>query len=176
MIRISHRHRNRGRWQGLFPYLLLAGLSLAMTACQTPGRIASTSEPGTAYSGVFIWDSERVLADQAVQCLKIEFDKREELPDGRLRLTGVTRYVTGPIDEINYVEAEVIYRAEDRSFRMWERNATSENFVSDGYFEGYFEPGLFLMTGRWVSESGGESGTLTLRLGADAPCRLPAPL
>lgn len=176
MTPIAHRYRDSIRWKGLVPYLVLVGLSLGMAACQATGQTSPVREPGTAYSGVFIWDSDRVLADQAVQCLQIEFDKREELPDGRLRLTGVTRYVTGPIDEINYVDAEVIYRAEDRSFRMWERNATSQSFVSDGYFEGHFEPGLFLMTGRWVSESGGESGTLTLRLGADAPCRLPAPL
>lgn len=176
---MNRRPPNRGRgvqWKNLMSYLLLFGLSLTATACQTAGRDVPVHEPGNTYSGVFIWDSDRVLADQAVQCLKIEFDKREALSNGRLRLTGVTRYVTGPIDEINYVDAEVIYRAEDRSFRMWERNATSDNFVSDGYFEGFFEPGLFLMTGRWVSESGGESGTLTLRLGADAPCRLPAPI
>lgn len=143
-------------------------------ACQTGPAEDRASVPVLApvYSGYFVWDSERRHGDAALQCMQLVLDAQERLDDGRVRMTGVTRYVTGPNADVNFVEAEVIFDPETGRFEMWERNATSNNFVSDGRFRGKVEPGRRLLTGTWLSDGNGESGRLTLRIGADAPCTM----
>ena len=69
---------------------------------------------------------------------------------------------------------ELIYDPVKHSCELWERNATSDNFVADGRFKGQFKPDALFLNGVWASDSGGESGRLTLRKGADAPCTMAA--
>ncbi|MDF1748837.1 MAG: hypothetical protein P1V34_08190 [Alphaproteobacteria bacterium] len=146
----------------------------ALTACQTTSKMETTEAPATVYSGYFVWDSERPQGDAALQCIQLVFTDREELQDGRLRLTGVSRYITGPDNEINFVDTELIYDPTKHSFELWERNATSDNFVADGRFLGKLKPDALFLDGVWASDSGGESGRLNLRVGADAPCAMAA--
>ena len=169
-----------GRWGGH----AAAGLAfLALAACQAEPASSQAGGTGTAggpgvmtlapvYSGYFVWDSEREHGDAALQCMQLVLNSEETLADGRVRLTGVTRYITGPNDEVTFAEAEVIFDPDTRAFEMRERNPTSDNFVSDGRFLGKAKPGRLLLEGLWQSDGGGESGRLTLRIGADAPCTM----
>lgn len=159
-----------GPIQGLKTVLLAAALGLVLSACQTT---ANAVQPAPIYSGYFVWDSDRPLGDQALQCMRMVFDGEEVLGDGRKRLTGVTRYITGPDGEVNFVKAELIYDPGSGVFEMWEHDATSDDFVGDGKFQGRFLADALLLEGAWASDGDGESGRLSLRRGADAPCFLP---
>jgi hypothetical protein len=141
---------------------------VGLAGCQT----LSTVHPAPVYSGYFVWDSDRPLGDLALQCMRMVFDGEEVLADGRRRLTGVTRYVTGSDDEINFVKAELIYDPRSGAFEMWETEATSEDFVGDGKFEGRFLANALLLEGAWASDRDGKTGRLSMRRGADAPCFL----
>lgn len=159
---------------GLFGVVALCLITATIIGCQTTGTVPPSPAPATVYSGYFIWDSERPHGDAALQCIQLVFTDRETLQDGRLRLTGVSRYITGPDNEINFVDTELIYDPIHHSFELWERNATSDNFISDGRFKGQLKPDTLFLNGVWASDSGGESGKLTLRKGADAPCTMAA--
>lgn len=151
----------------------LSGVFLILiAACQTAPAEPSTLAPGNAYSGYFVWDSERSLGNAALQCMQLIFNKSARLPDGRIRLEGVTRYITGLNDDIDFVEAEMIFDPDAGTFVMWERNATNDNFIADGKFKGRFHTDMLFLNGIWASDGDGESGSLTLRRGRDAPCSL----
>lgn len=152
--------------------LSCAAALVITAACRTVPDPVATLEPGNAYSGYFIWDSERSLGNAALQCMQLVFNSADALPDGRVRLEGVTRYVTGVNDDVDFVEAEMIFDPAAGTFIMWERNATSDSFVSDGKFEGRFHTDMLFLSGVWASDGDGESGSLTLRRGRDAPCLL----
>jgi hypothetical protein len=171
MIAPDSTHPARFRRPAWFGAVALCLMAVA-TGCQTTGTSPTANAPATVYSGYFIWDSERPQGDLALQCIQLVFTDQETLQDGRLRLTGVSRYITGPDNEINFVDTELLYDPTKHSFELWERNATSDNFVADGRFTGNMKPGALFLNGVWVSESGGESGRLNLRIGADAPCSL----
>lgn len=150
---------------------------LMLGACQTTTDRAGRADaaaivgPASVYSGYFLWDSERDAGASALQCLRIVFTGREELPDGRLRYTGVSRYVTGPESSVTYAVAELIYDPEAERFEMRESQPTTEDFVTDGVFRGEMLGGGLFLTGQWDSDAAdGESGRLHLRSGADAPC------
>lgn len=150
-------------------------LMLVLSACQTTNPDTSPIiEPKAVYSGYFIWDSERAFGAMAVQCISLRFETEEVLEDGHIRLTGVSRYVTGVDREINFVDAEILIDPNAKTFSMWERNATSDSFVSDGKFVGYFQPDMLFMKAVWQSDSNSESGQMFLRKGADAPCNIAA--
>lgn len=158
-----------GLIQGWKTALLAVAMGFTLSACQTT---ATAVRPAPIYSGYFVWDSDRPLGDQALQCMRMVFDGEEDLGDGRKRLTGVTRYITGPDSEINFVKAELIYDPRSGAFEMWEHDATSDEFVSDGKFQGRFLANALLLEGAWASDGDGETGRLSMRRGADAPCFL----
>ncbi len=150
----------------------LCAAVLLTAACQTVPDESPGPAPGEAYSGYFIWDSERSLGNVALQCMQLVFNTSARLPDGRIRLEGVTRYITGINDDVDFVDAEMIVDPVKGTFAMWERNATNDNFVGDGKFEGRFHTGMLFLNGVWASDGNGESGSLRMRKGRDAPCIL----
>lgn len=150
--------------------LATAILAVGLTACQTTN--APILHPAASYSGYFYWSSERALGPDALQCMQLVFNATEDLPDGRIKLTGVTRYVTGPARAVDFVDAEMIYDPAAGTFEMWERNATSESFVSDGRFLGRFHTRMLFAEGTWIQDGPvGDRGHLSLRQGTDAPCQ-----
>jgi len=162
-------HRTSAGWNG---YAFIVIILLALSGCQSTGQSDASPRPADVYSGYFIWDSERSQGDAALQCIRLTFESSETLSDGRLRLTGTSRYITGPNDDIDYVQAELIYTPATGAFELWERNATNENFIENGKFVGSFRQGTLFLDGFWIGENDPESGRLTLRQGTDAPCTL----
>lgn len=156
-------------WTRALALVLVVGL---VVACQTAATQPAPTKSTTVFSGYFVWDSERAFGAMAVQCINLVIEREEVLEDGQLRMTGISRYVTGTEREINFVDAELIFDPETRKFRMWERNATSDSFVADGKFVGTFQPDMLFLKGSWESDSDGESGQLFLQKGADAPCNI----
>jgi hypothetical protein len=156
--------------------LLLAGL-LLLGACQTAGEAGrgpavAPAVLGAVYSGYFVWDSERGDGAAALQCIRLVLTGREVLPDGRLRYTGVSRYVVGPDSEVTFATAELLFDPAAGRFEMRESDPTGADFVTDGVFRGQMRGGGLFLDGLWESEAeGGQSGRLQLRSGADAPCR-----
>ncbi|MEQ8443956.1 MAG: hypothetical protein RIM33_07735 [Alphaproteobacteria bacterium] len=152
----------------------LGAVLVLLGACQTAslGNLPPDRRPATVYSGYFIWDSERQLGNLAVQCMQLVFDREEPLTDGRIRLNGVTRYITGPDDEINFVETEMVYDPSTGTFTLWESNPTSSSFVVDGSYEGRFKNGTMFLEAEWHGNQNAESGRIVLRQGGDAPCLL----
>jgi len=158
------------RWGGIAVGLI----ALLLTACQTTtvASLPPEKRPAPIYSGYFIWDSEREYGNIAVQCMQLVFDREEALTDGTFRLHGVTRYVTGPDSEINFVETEMLYDPTAGTFTLWESNPTSESFVTDGSYEGRFTNGTMFLEAVWHGNEDPESGRIVLRQGGDAPCLL----
>lgn len=158
----------RLRAQGIWTVLAVT-LTTVLNACQTAP--VAPPRPAESYSGYFYWESERFLGQDALQCLQVVFQESEDLPDGRIRLTGVTRYVTGPGRAVDFVDAEMIFDPLAKTFEMWERNATSDSFVSDGRFLGRFHTGMMFAVGEWIhDDNSNDHGRLSLRQGTDAPC------
>jgi len=173
MIRQSCADLNRpslpkSRWGGIGIGLI----ALLLASCQTVsvGTLPPEKRPAPIYSGYFIWDSERQYGNMAVQCMQLVFDREEAQADGQIRLHGVTRYVTGPEDEVNFVETEMLYDPDAGTFTLWESNPTSDSFVTDGSYIGRFNNGTMFLEATWHGNEGPESGRIVLRQGDDAPC------
>lgn len=158
--------------------------ALGLAGCQ------STNTPSTrdfthsdrnravvVYSGWFSWGADSLDQQAVYQCMTMVLNKTEELSDGSIRYEGTTQYVYGNSEQVDYVDADMLLEHRTSRFTIWESNPTSDNFTVEGRFEGQATENFQFLDGAWIwEEDGSREGTLSLRRGADAPCRPSQPL